>query len=107
MVFLKLVENAMKFRNSDLPLRISISSEKQNNEWLFAVEDNGIGIAQKDRDKIFVIFKRMHNRSDYPGTGIGLAHCKKIVEMHGGKIWVESAATVGSSFKFTIPIVPL
>ena len=103
LLFENLVDNALKFRKKGITPEITISSENLQTEWLFRVEDNGIGLDEKDREKVFVIFKRMHNRKDYEGTGIGLAHCKKIVELHGGKIWVESTKDIGSIFKFTIP----
>ena len=98
LLFQNLIVNAIKFRKMDTIPEINIAVENGAKEWLFKIEDNGIGI-----DKIFIIFKRMHNRSEYKGAGIGLAHCKKIVEMHGGKIWVESNSSAGSVFKFTIP----
>ena len=98
-----LVVNALKFRKKDAIPEITIAMEPGDKDWLFKIEDNGIGIDDKNKDKIFVIFKRMNNRNDYSGAGIGLAHCKKIVEMHGGRIWVESRPGEGSVFKFTIP----
>ena len=103
LLFQNLLNNAIKFRKKDAAPEINISVEGGLKEWLFKIEDNGIGIDAKSQDKIFVIFKRMHNRSDYKGAGIGLAHCKKIVELHGGKIWVESTPGRGSIFLFTIP----
>jgi PAS domain S-box-containing protein len=102
-LFQNLINNSIKFQTKDVVPEINISSEINGTEWLFSIKDNGIGIEDKNKDKIFIIFKRMHNRSDFPGTGIGLAHCKKIVEIHGGRIWVESAIGEGSVFKFTIP----
>ncbi|MCF7855709.1 MAG: HAMP domain-containing protein, partial [Candidatus Pacebacteria bacterium] len=101
-VFHNLIGNAVRFRKPDVPLRITISAEDQVEAWKFAVEDNGIGIDPKYFDRIFVIFKRL-DRSTHTGTGIGLAMCKKIIERHGGDIWVESEPGKGATFLFTIP----
>ncbi|MEO0373312.1 MAG: chemotaxis protein CheB [Cyanobacteria bacterium P01_A01_bin.17] len=101
-LFLNLISNAIKFR-SDKPPTINISVQKQPQEWLIAVEDNGIGLDQKFKDRIFVIFQRLHSRTQYPGTGIGLALCRKIIENLGGRIWVESEVGQGSTFYFTLP----
>jgi chemotaxis family two-component system sensor kinase Cph1 len=97
-----LIGNALKFRRDDIP-KIHISAQQQNNEWVFSVKDNGIGIHQDYKDRIFVIFQRLHNREQYEGTGIGLAICKKIVEKHNGRIWLESELGVGTTFYFTLP----
>jgi PAS domain S-box-containing protein len=102
-LFQNLISNSLKFQKKNSIPKINISVKDQESNWLFSVEDNGIGIDKKDMDKVFVIFKRLHNRADYEGTGIGLAHCKKIVELHGGTIWIESTVGEGSVFKFTIP----
>ncbi|MFH0908026.1 MAG: MASE1 domain-containing protein [bacterium] len=101
-VFQNLVGNAAKFR-SDTPLRIRIWSERTDGRWLFAVSDNGIGIAPEAHDRIFLAFQRLHTRREYPGTGMGLAICKRIVERHAGKIRVESEPERGATFFFTIP----
>jgi PAS domain S-box-containing protein len=97
-----LIENAVKFRG-DRKLDIHIGAHQQGNHWLFSVRDNGIGLDPKFADRIFVIFQRLHSRDKYPGTGIGLAICKKIVERHGGSICVDSVPGQGSTFYFTLP----
>ena len=96
-----LIANSVKFHGSEPP-RIHISAERSPTYWLISVKDNGIGIEPQYADRIFEIFQRLHSREEYPGTGIGLAVCRRIVERHGGKIWVESAPGQGSTFKFTI-----
>jgi len=101
-LFQNLISNAIKFRG-DTPPAVRVTAERDKHQWRFGIEDNGIGIAQEYADRIFVIFRRLHSRDEYPGTGIGLSICKKIVERHGGRIWVESRPGDGSTFFFTLP----
>jgi two-component system sensor histidine kinase/response regulator len=101
-LFENLVSNAVKFHGASAP-EIHVGVERRGTDWLFRVEDNGIGIPEKDLSRVFGLFERLHARDKYPGTGLGLAICRKIVERHGGRIWVESEAGVGSTFLFTLP----
>lgn len=99
-----LISNAIKYKKSDAPPKIHIGAEKKDNVWVFHVHDNGIGIKQSYLNQVFVIFKRLHKRSEYEGTGIGLSICKRVVESMGGKIWVVSEEGEGSTFYFTVPV---
>lgn len=105
-LFQHLISNALKFRNENPP-QIKISVKKLESAYQFAVSDNGIGIQKEYFDKIFIIFQRLHAKNKFPGTGIGLALCKKIVEQHGGTLWVESEPNQGTTFYFTIPFKPV
>ncbi len=102
-VFQNLIGNSIKFRGSARPV-IRVAATKIAREWSFTVTDNGIGIAPEYSESIFVIFKRLHTREEYPGSGIGLSICKRIIERHGGRIWVETQPGQGSAFKFTLPV---
>ncbi len=102
-LFQNLISNAIKYRKKDIPCLISISAKGTEKEWLFSFKDNGIGIDPKYHERVFIIFQKLHSQKEYEGTGIGLTQCKKIVELHGGKIWLESELGKGSTFYFTIP----
>jgi light-regulated signal transduction histidine kinase (bacteriophytochrome) len=101
-LFQNLVGNGLKFRGARPP-EIHVGAERRGDEWLFCVCDNGIGIEAQYAERIFAIFQRLHSRDEIPGTGIGLAVCKRIVERHGGRIWVESDPGQGSCFFFSLP----
>ncbi|WP_299410635.1 ATP-binding protein [Acaryochloris sp. IP29b_bin.148] len=98
-----LIANAIKYCRADVPT-VRIWATQADEAWTISVQDNGIGIDPQFAERIFVIFQRLHNKAAYSGTGIGLAICKKIVECHGGKIWVESQEGQGATFSFTLPI---
>ena len=104
-VFQNLLSNALKFAGDQAP-RISVSARRDGEHWLFSFSDNGIGIPAEYAERIFVIFQRLHDRAAYPGTGIGLAMCRKIIEYHGGRIWLDTAVTSGARFCFTLPVRP-
>ena len=111
MLWQNLIGNAVKFRKPDVPPRVVIEcvagAGEHDGEWAFTVTDNGIGIGEEFVDKVFVIFQRLHAREEYSGTGIGLALCKKIVEHHGGTIWIDTSYTDGTQFRFTLPVKPM
>jgi signal transduction histidine kinase len=102
-VFKHLIHNALKFRSKNPP-EIEISANKKDDRYIFSIKDNGIGIKEKNFERIFIIFQRLHTRSEYAGTGVGLALCKRIIERHGGEIWINSTVGEGSTFYFSIPI---
>jgi signal transduction histidine kinase len=101
-LFFNLIGNAIKYRSDRQPV-IAVSAERSNGDWQFTVEDNGIGIDMEHADKIFALFQRLHSRNEYDGVGIGLALCKRIVERHNGRIWLDSEPGKGSKFHFTLP----
>ena len=103
-VFQNLIANAIKFRKDDQPPQVHVGARRQGAEWLFWVQDKGIGIERQYAARIFLVFQRLHSRRQYPGNGIGLAICKKVVECHGGRIWLESEPGQGSTFFFTLPV---
>ncbi|HVW34407.1 MAG TPA: ATP-binding protein, partial [Acidimicrobiia bacterium] len=103
-LFQNVIGNAIKFRRDETP-RIEVSAEAVDGEWSFRVADNGIGIDDAYADRVFVIFQRLHPKEMYPGTGIGLALCKKIVEFHGGRIWLDTTVPVGTTVCWTLPVV--
>ena len=100
-IFQNLIGNALKYRREEPP-SIRVVAEQRESDWIFAVQDNGIGIDPAHKERIFGLFRRLHG-NEIPGTGIGLAICKRIIEHHGGRIWVESEPGVGSTFFFTLP----
>jgi PAS domain S-box-containing protein len=104
-LFQNLLGNAIKFCREGVPPLIHVGCRREGDHWLLTVKDNGIGIAPEYHDKIFMIFQRLHGREKYPGTGIGLAICKKIAARHGGRIWIDSNPGEGSTFCFTLPVL--
>jgi light-regulated signal transduction histidine kinase (bacteriophytochrome) len=102
-LFENLLGNAIKYQGNEPP-RVEVSADRKAEDWVFCVADNGIGIDSAHHQQIFDIFTRLHNKEEYPGTGIGLAICRKIVERHGGRIWVESEPNLGSRFFFSLPV---
>jgi light-regulated signal transduction histidine kinase (bacteriophytochrome) len=97
-----LVGNAVKYHGPRSPV-VHVSASRNGDDWAFAVEDNGIGIDARQHEKIFEVFRRLHDQQEYPGTGVGLAVCRRVVLRHGGRIWVDSTPGEGSVFRFTIP----
>ncbi|MEV6794371.1 ATP-binding protein [Streptomyces sp. NPDC051320] len=104
MLWQNLIGNALKFRRSDTPCRITVGCVREAEEWRLTVSDNGIGVPPEFADKIFVIFQRLHARDEYEGTGIGLALCRKIVDFHGGRIWLDTSTPTGTRIHFTLPV---
>lgn len=102
-VFQNLIANSLKYRKSNTSPLIEIRARRGQHQWIFSVQDNGIGFDPKEAGKIFEIFQRLHSRQEYDGVGIGLAHCKKVIEMHNGRIWVDSSPGQGATFHFSIP----
>jgi light-regulated signal transduction histidine kinase (bacteriophytochrome) len=105
-LFVNLIGNSLKFARPDVPPVIRVTARRDGDEWAINVRDNGIGIESEFADKVFVIFQRLHARDAYEGTGIGLAIVKKIVEYHGGRIWLDLDIGEGTSLNFTLPVLP-
>lgn len=103
LLFQNLIGNAIKYRKKEEAPMIYVSGKEDGSRWELSIKDNGIGIDESSTDRIFMLFQRLHGKSEYPGSGVGLAICKKIVEQHGGRIWVESKPGEGSTFRFTLP----
>jgi light-regulated signal transduction histidine kinase (bacteriophytochrome) len=101
-LFQNLIANSIRYR-TEAPPRIHVAAQRQGKEWLFSIQDNGIGIDPQYQEQVFGIFKRLHSTAEYPGTGMGLAICQRIVERAGGRIWVDSQPGQGSTFFFTVP----
>lgn len=106
MVWQNLIGNAVKFRKPDVPCRITVGCVQEGEDWHLTVADNGIGIAPEFADKVFIIFQRLHARDEYEGTGIGLSLCRKIIEFHGGRIWLDPEPAEGTLIHFTLPVLP-
>ncbi|MFD6280388.1 ATP-binding protein [Streptomyces sp. NPDC060209] len=106
MVWQNLIGNAVKFRRTDVPCRITVGCVREGEDWHLTVADNGIGIAPEFADKVFIIFQRLHARDEYEGTGIGLSLCRKIIEFHGGRIWLDPEPAEGTLIHFTLPVLP-
>jgi light-regulated signal transduction histidine kinase (bacteriophytochrome) len=102
-LFMNLLNNGLKFRKKNVAPVLEIKCEDKPGEWLFTFKDNGIGIEPEYQERIFLIFQKLHNNREYKGTGIGLAHCRKVAEVHHGKLWLESAPGQGSTFFFSLP----
>ena len=106
-LFQNLIGNAIKYRKPDQPVNVHVSAEQKSEEWVISIRDNGIGFEPKDASIIFTPFQRLHTVGDFPGTGVGLAICRRIVQAQGGRIWAESAPGEGATFSFTLPIQSL
>ena len=102
-LFQNLISNAIKFKGESDPI-IKIDCKEENDNYIISIKDNGIGIAPENHEKVFEMFKRLHTREEYEGTGIGLATCKKIVQKYGGEIWIESSLGIGTTFFFSMPV---
>ena len=103
-LFQNLIGNALKYRSPKRPPAVHVEAQRQNENWVFSVADNGIGIEPEYKENIFGLFKRLHSSDEYSGTGIGLAICQRIVDRYRGRIWVESEPGRGSTFRFTLPV---